>query len=119
MRHLPFFCILFMCSGLNGQSTSPREKDSIFVRSMLKEHNVFRSELQLSYLEWSADLAADAQAWANHLAKIDKGDHDRSIRGSEGENIWWGTAGAFTYAQMVDFWGKEKKDFVYGVFPDC
>jgi len=119
MRYLLFFCMLLLRPGLRAQSTPPVEKDSVFIRSMVKEHNVFRSELQLSFLEWSADLANDAKAWANHLAEIDKGDHDRSIRGREGENIWWGTAGAFTYAEMVDFWGNEKKNFVYNIFPDC
>jgi len=119
MRYLPFFCILLICPGIKAQPTPPKEKDSVFIRSILQEHNVFRSELQLPDLTWSADLAADAQAWVNHLAAIDKGDHDRSVRGLEGENIWWGTSGAFTYTEMVDFWGNEKAAFVYGVFPDC
>lgn len=119
MRYLPFFCMLLMCAGLKGQPSPPKEKDSAFIHSILQEHNAFRNELQLSDLAWSADLAADAQAWANHLAKIDKGDHDQSIRGREGENIWWGTTGAFTYTEMVDFWGNEKAAFVYGIFPDC
>ncbi|MDO6432279.1 CAP domain-containing protein [Flavitalea sp. BT771] len=119
MRYLPFFCILLMCPGLKGQPSLSKEKDSTFIRCMLQEHNAFRSEEQLSPLGWSEELAADAKAWASHLAKSDKGDHDQSIRGREGENIWWGTTGAFTYTEMVDFWGNEKAAFVYGVFPDC
>jgi hypothetical protein len=74
--------------------------------------------LQLPGLAWSPQLAADARTWANHLAEKGKGEHDMSIRGKEGENIWWGTTGAFTVTQMVNFWIDEKKDFVYGVFPD-
>jgi hypothetical protein len=80
---------------------------------------VYRDELNLPSLVWSADLAADAQAWADHLAEINKGAHDQDIRGKEGENIFWGTAGAYSWADMVSFWGNEKKAFVYGVFPDC
>jgi hypothetical protein len=119
MRYFTIFCVLLISPGLRGQSAQPTEKDSVFIRSILQRHNDLRHDMQLSYLAWSADLAADARAWANHLAQIDRGDHDLSIRGRQGENIWWGTANAFSYTDMVDFWGNEKKGFVYGVFPDC
>jgi len=94
-------------------------KDSPFVTPVLQQHNTSRSALQLPSLTWSDALAKDALAWARHLATIDQGQHDASIRGKEGENIFWGTTGAFTYGQMVDFWVSEKKSFKYGVFPDC
>jgi uncharacterized protein YkwD len=119
MRYF-YLSILFSLSlGLYGQTSHPIAGDSAFARTILEEHNALRQELQLSNLAWSDKLAADARAWANHLAQIDKGDHDVSIRGIEGENLWWGTSGAFSIAQMVDFWGKEKQGFVYGTFPDC
>jgi len=108
-----------MTLGLRAQSGQPVYKDSAFVNAMLLEHNTYRAAQQLPQLTWSNDLAADARVWAVHLAAIDKGDHDQSIRGREGENIWWGTAGAFSYTDMVGFWGSEKKGFVYGVFPNC
>jgi hypothetical protein len=93
--------------------------DTAFVAAVLQAHNTYRSDLQLPAVTWSVALAKDAAAWAQHLASIDKGQHDMSVRGNEGENLWWGTADAFTFSQMVDFWGNEKKDFKYGTFPDC
>ena len=119
MRYLSLFVAIFMTLGLQAQSGQPVFRDSAFVNAVLLGHNTYRASLQLSNLTWSDDLATDAKAWAVHLAAIDKGDHDQSIRGREGENIWWGTAGAFSYAEMVSFWGSEKKDFVYDAFPNC
>ncbi|HVU53548.1 MAG TPA: CAP domain-containing protein [Puia sp.] len=119
MRYLSLIIAVFINVGLKAQSGQPIYKDSGFVNAILQQHNGYRAAMQLSDLSWSDDLAADAKDWAVHLAAIGKGDHDQSIRGREGENIWWGTAGAFSYADMVNFWGGEKKDFVYDVFPNC
>lgn len=118
---LPFLIlILFLArSGTYGQGEKPLYKDPQFIAAMLQQHNEYRAALHLPSLTWSPELALDAQAWAQTLAKKDKGQHDFSIRGKEGENLWWGTAGAFSYGDMVKFWGNEKKDFVYGTFPDC
>ena len=119
MRYLSFLISTLMTLGLRAQSGQPTYKDSAFVNALLLQHNTYRAAQQLPQLTWSNDLAADAKAWAVHLAAIDKGDHDQRIRGREGENIWWGTAGAFSYTDMVSFWRSEKKDFVYDVFPNC
>lgn len=119
MRYFYLSALFFLSLGLQGQTSQHLAGDSAFIRTILEEHNAIRQEVQLSNLAWSASLAADARAWANHLAGIDKGEHDASIRGREGENIWWGTAGAFSVMQMVGFWGSEKNGFVYGTFPDC
>jgi hypothetical protein len=93
--------------------------DPRFISAILHEHQTYRDELKLPALSWSPQLAKDALVWARHLASIDKGEHDQSMRGHEGENLWWGTAGAFSYSQMVDMWGNEKKSFKYGIFPNC
>ena len=94
-------------------------KDTAFIAAILQHHNTYRKALQLPDLSWSPALAADALVWARHLAEIDKGQHDQDAVGKEGENLWWGTAGYFPYGDMVDAWGGEKKQFRYGVFPDC
>jgi hypothetical protein len=93
--------------------------DTTFVNTILKLHNEYRSALQLPPLQWSPALASDALAWAKHLAGSDKGQHDQTIIGREGENLWWGTAGAFSLGDMVGAWGAERKFFREGVFPDC
>jgi len=41
-----------------------------------------------------------------------------STGSGEGENLWAGTAERFSYTQMVNNWGKEKKYFKYGIFPN-
>jgi uncharacterized protein YkwD len=119
MRSLYIFVLILMGSKLRAQSSEVISRDSSFVDAVLQQHNAFRTALHLPQVVWSDDLASDARTWAAHLAAIDKGDHDLSIRGREGENIWWGTAGAFSYTEMVNFWAGEKKDFVYDVFPNC
>lgn len=94
-------------------------QDTSFISAMLQQHNAYRQVLQLPPLTWSPVLASDALAWAQHLAEIDKGEHDRDIVGKEGENLWWGTANAFSFGVMVTAWGNEKRLFREGVFPDC
>jgi len=111
--------LLFLARDGYSQSSQALYKDSSFIRIVLEQHNTYREDLHVPPLVWSAELASDALVWAKNLAKMDKGQHDANIRGKEGENIWWGTAGGFSPADMVNFWGSEKKGFVYGVFPDC
>jgi Cysteine-rich secretory protein family len=36
----------------------------------------------------------------------------------QGENLWAGTAGAYSYSQMVQGWGDEKQYFRAGSFPE-
>lgn len=121
MRSTYFLVLFTFLAGLEGYSQNGQSsyKDSSFIRIVLAQHNEYRSALQLPPLVWSAQLASDAQAWAKNLARIDKGQHDSNVRGREGENIWWGTAGAYSPTEMVDFWGNEKGKFIYGVFPEC
>jgi hypothetical protein len=116
-----FVAWLFILAGSKGysQTGQPIYRDASFIDSVLQHHNIFRSALRLPPLTWSADLASDALVWAKKLAKINKGQHDPDVRGKEGENIWWGSAGAFSSGFMVDSWASERQDFVYGVFPDC
>lgn len=119
MRITLFVFLLFLVSRGQAQSAKTVYDDPQFISAILKEHQTYRGELQLPALSWSPALARDALAWARHLAAIDRGEHDQSVRGQEGENLWWGTADAFSYAQMVDMWGNEKTSFKYDVFPNC
>ena len=113
-----FFSLVFALEG-HSQSAKVVYKDSGFISAILQTHNSYRSPLQEPSLLWSADLAKDALAWAQHLASINKGEHDMSIRGQEGENLWWGTANSFSYSDMVGMWGNEKRSFKYDIFPNC
>lgn len=121
MRIYSFVVLLPLMITLQGHAQPAKVvfNDSAFISSMLQQHNSYRAELRLPSLTWSPALAADAAMWAQHLTKSDKGEHDLSIRGQEGENLWWGTAGAYSYAEMVGYWGGEKRYFVYGTYPNC
>ena len=110
------FCLVFKGYG---QSAKVVYNDTSFISAILQAHSTYRDALQLPTLSWSPDLAKDALAWARHLASINKGEHDMSVRGREGENLWWGTAGAFSYSDMVEMWGNEKKSFKYDTYPNC
>lgn len=116
--HAFFFLLSFILIQLGGRAQTVY-KDPAFITAVLEHHNTYRSALHLPPLTWSDALASDALAWAKHLAVIGKGEHDQRAVGLEGENLWWGTAGAYAYGDMVDFWGGEKQDFLYGTFPDC
>ena len=41
-----------------------------FEKDCLKAHNEYRAKHRVPPLKWSAQLAADAQKWANYLTTI-------------------------------------------------
>lgn len=82
---------------------------------LLDTHNGYRAALGITPLTWSAALARSAQAWAEQLAAGNTFEHSDS---AYGENLWAGTAGAYTQADMVTSWGDERRFYRHGVFPD-
>ncbi|TAE52566.1 MAG: serine protease [Nostocales cyanobacterium] len=84
---------------------------------ILNAHNKYRKEVGVPPLTWSNTLANNAQQWANYLAS-QGGNLQHSQNTGQGENLWAGTAGYFSYTQMVDSWGSEKQYFVNGTFPN-
>ena len=119
MRFITILILTFATWRSYAQPRKAIANDTAFISSMLQLHNSCRAELKLPALIWSPALAADAATWSKHLAKINNGEHDQTIRGQEGENLWWGTAGAYSYGEMVGYWINEKNSFVYGAFPNC
>jgi hypothetical protein len=111
---------------LMGNSTSPRptsEAETLVAQSSMAEeileaHNKYRAEVNVAPLTWSNTLASNAQEWANQLASLGGNTLQHSSNTGEGENLWLGTSGAFSYTQMVDMWGSEKQYFIDGTFPD-
>jgi hypothetical protein len=78
-------------------------------------------------LTWSTSLATDAENWARYLASLglrpyngpnDPGDippHSQfSTNGGQGENLAWGTRGAFSAATLAQGWANEKPNYVPG-----
>jgi Cysteine-rich secretory protein family len=84
-----------------------------FTEEILNAHNKYRAEVGVEPLQWSEDLAASAQQWADQLAQTGRFEHSGS-----GENLAQGSTGAFSVTQLVDMWGGEKQYFINGTFPD-
>ncbi len=82
--------------------------------AMLTGHNAARAEVGVPPLVWDDALAADALAYAQTLARTRQFRHADQPRGTapQGENLFTGTRGAYSYREMVDLWVAEKKDFV-------
>ena len=86
---------------------------------MLAAHNVARAEVAVPAVELDAALSAAAQDYAEILIANGRFEHSPgSSRPNQGENLWAGTASAFTFQDMVDAWIDEKRFFVAGTFPD-
>jgi Cysteine-rich secretory protein family len=85
-------------------------------QEILNAHNSHRSEVGVPPLTWSDTLASSAQDWANQLAS--SGTFEHSHTEGQGENLWMGTSGAFSFTNMVDGWGNEKQYFKGGIFSD-
>lgn len=99
------------------QRRADRSADA-FVNEMLAAHNRYRAELDLPPLQWSDELAQNAQGWADELAERGGRRLEHSQGSGEGENLWMGTSGYFSYNDMVTGWGDEKRYFRPGIFPN-
>lgn len=88
-------------------------------RDMLEAHNLARDEVGLAGLAWSDRLAADAERWADHLARRNLFDHaSPDVRKGQGENLWRGTRDRWSPWEMIGFFIDEKRHFKPGNFPD-
>ena len=88
-----------------------------FSQQILAAHNSERAAVGVPPLVWSDKLAADAAPWAKHLAETGTFEHSpASDRTDEGENLWEGTQGGYTPAEMAGMWAGEKRYYQHGVF---
>jgi uncharacterized protein YkwD len=97
-------------------STSTTGTGDSRVDGILAAHNKYRAEVGVPPLRWSNSLANSAQQWANYLAATGKFEHSNNRNGC-GENLAKGSAG-YSLTNLVDLWGKEKQNFIYGAFPN-
>ena len=89
-----------------------------FETRVLAAHNRERSAMGVPPLRWNADLALSARQWADRLADTGAFHHAPENRfAPQGENLWAGTIGYYSYEAMVDAWVREKRFFQPGVFP--
>ncbi|MBR8837151.1 MAG: hypothetical protein DSM106950_24885 [Stigonema ocellatum SAG 48.90 = DSM 106950] len=85
-------------------------------QEIVAAHNKYRAEVGVPPIEWSDELASQAQEWANYLSANHLFEHSGAK--GEGENIWMGTSRAYSFTQMIDSFGSEKQHFIKGVFPN-
>jgi len=96
----------------------PCEAEGGLAEQILAAHNAERAALDLAPLTWSQELAADAAVWADVLALTGRFEHSpNEDHPGEGENLWRGTANAYSPQQMVHGWSEEKAYFRVGLFP--
>jgi pathogenesis-related protein 1 len=77
-------------AGTASAGTSPSDADRI--RAL---HNQYRVEVGTPALQWNASLQASAQKWADHMLTTGARDHDPSIKGKIGENLYWSNSEAW------------------------
>ena len=90
-------------------------------QKILEHHNLVRSEVGVPNLEWSRELAAYAQEWADHLAKNGcRMEHRKNPlihNESVGENIYWGSSSEVFHPIDASWsWYSEKKMYKFGKF---
>ncbi len=73
--------------------------------SLIDRHNYYRQIQNAPNVTWSDDLAADAQVWADKIAKKDQLIHSDM---QWGENIYW-SSDYSTPQHVVDVWASEQK----------
>lgn len=98
-----------------------QSQSNAFEQRMIALHNTERATKGLGGMEWDANLAADAQDWADYLAASNTFEHFEEMSDdpdAQGENLWMGTRGAYTQNEMVGGWIAEKKNFKQGTFPN-
>lgn len=82
-------------------------------------HNQKRLEVGSPALQWSTELAAYAQKWANHLANDNHCQLDHTVDNKYGENLFGGSGVTYTALFASQDWYGEKQKYTYGVLTDA
>ncbi|MEP2275091.1 MAG: pathogenesis-related family 1 protein [Reichenbachiella sp.] len=111
------FFIIILCHLLFGCGSDDDTNEELnntledaVIQEILVAHNSYRSDVGISNITWSEEIATSAQAWADELASNCEFKHSG---GEYGENIWAGTEGAFEPTDVVNSWGSEITDYNY------
>jgi pathogenesis-related protein 1 len=99
---------------------SHAQLDATSQNTILTMHNQERAAVGVAPLTWSTELANNAQNWARNIASLGLGPGAPAPhapwdqRNGQGENLAWGTKGAFPVATFVQGWASEKSNYVPG-----
>lgn len=116
-------------------ASHPSRLTAAEVRELTAFHNDARSEVGVGPVEWSAEVAAFAQQWADHIAATGKFEHRPRQRAKPetdsaepkiaapaddlplqiyGENLAFGSGATYSTADGAKAWYAEKKDYEPG-----
>jgi hypothetical protein len=93
---------------------TPLSRDDAGLRAvMLTTHNTARIRLGERPLAWDARLAASAASYADWLRRTGRFEHSQQPMDddAQGEKLWMGTRGAYSFEQMVDGWMEEQRHY--------
>lgn len=107
-----------MVSNRSASIEIAQDVQDTMTEAILSAHNQYRTELGVPPLVWSDALASNAQEWADYLASLGGNELKHAENTGQGENLWLGTAGFYSYTDMVKSWGEEQQYFIGGTFPD-
>jgi hypothetical protein len=79
-----------------------------WIQEILDAHNSYRSEVGVSNLVWDEGLADEAAAYSSQLSSTGSFQHSST---GDGENLWKGSAGSFSFTDMLESWGNEKGSY--------
>ena len=100
---------------------APADRGAPLLRSVaLNAHNDARASFGVAPVAWSELLANEAMGHAQYMAQTGIYGHDQTPgrRKKQGENLWRGPRGVFSYDIMVGLMVDEVKLFKPGLFPD-
>lgn len=109
--------VLMICISVNAgpktrtnKSVSRVQPLNAVAREMLAVHNAIRTDLRLPPLQWSDNLAAFSQRWANTLSGRSRASHNPNS--PYGENIFVTGSGS-NPSLVVKEWASESRDYSY------
>lgn len=88
--------------------------------SVISASNGARARFGVAPMDWSDELAAEAMGHARYMAATGIYGHDQTPgrRKKQGENLWRGPKGVFSYDVMIGTMVDEERVFRPGTFPD-
>lgn len=82
--------------------------DTVQQEDLLAKHNAARAAVGVGALAWDAQLAADAQAWADHLGRDEGGELVHAQGTGQGENLYRNSDAGAAPSAAVDRWVAER-----------
>jgi hypothetical protein len=98
----------------------PQSRNPMLLQSaMMVAHNDARRQYGVGPLVWDEALSRDAAVYASQLARTNRFAHDPQPgrQPHQGENLWMGTRGAYSFAEMIGLLVDERKFYRPGRFP--